>query len=211
MKASLTSGIVLSLVAVMLLAGCTQGSQTPTPAPTELPATANEPTYAPTYQPTLEPTVAPTDAMVKVDSVTVGDQKYAGSTVTVEDAYATDGGWMTIHANQDSQPGDVIGTALLQAGGNQDVVVTVDKAKATSKLYAMLHIDAGEMGVYEFPGADVPLKDKDGMVVMQAFMVTDEHMVIDCDDACKKAKMHGTYVGNPSAAPTGTVQPSVEG
>ena len=42
---------------------------------------------------------------------------------------------------------------------------------ATEKLFAMLHLDAGTLGSYEFPGDDVPVKAGDA-VVMAPFMIT---------------------------------------
>lgn len=42
--------------------------------------------------------------------------------------------------------------------------VPVDGSQATKVLYAMLHIDVGEVGVYEFPGVDAPAKFIDKMI-----------------------------------------------
>jgi nitrite reductase (NO-forming) len=38
-------------------------------------------------------------------------------------------------------------------------------------MYAMLHIDSGILGTYEFPGADVPAKDDAGMMISPSFMM----------------------------------------
>ncbi|RME54457.1 MAG: LPXTG cell wall anchor domain-containing protein, partial [Caldilineae bacterium] len=84
---------------------------------------------------------------------------------------AAQDGWMVIHAQKDGGIGPVIGHAPVSAGTNTDVVVTIDADAATETLYAMLHIDAGEMGTYEFPGPDGPVV-VDGAPLAPAFMVT---------------------------------------
>ena len=40
---------------------------------------------------------------------------------------------------------------------NSNVVVEIDAEAATPILHAMLHVDEGEVGTYEFPGPDVPV------------------------------------------------------
>jgi hypothetical protein len=62
----------------------------------------------------------------------------------------------------------VIGYAEARDGLTRNLVVKVDAAKATPILYAMLHIDAGKVGTYEFPGADVPVM-VDGKMVSPPF------------------------------------------
>jgi hypothetical protein len=105
------------------------------------------------------------------DSIVVKDQKIADNTVTIESVTAAKAGWIVIHADNNGQPGDVIGHAAVAGGKSSDVKVTVDSSKAAGKLYAMLHIDAGKIGTFEFPGADEPVKDNN-MVIMTPFNVT---------------------------------------
>lgn len=78
-------------------------------------------------------------------------------------------GWVVIHADDDGTPGPVIGFASVEAGTTTDVTVEIDPDEATDTLHAMLHVDAGEEGVFEFPGPDVPATDAEGNVVMEAF------------------------------------------
>ena len=104
-------------------------------------------------------------------SVTVSDQAIEDGTVTVGQVVSDGPGWMVIHADQDGAPGPVIGWAAVQDGTNTDVSVEIDTANATQTLYAMLHTDAGEMGTYEFPGADGPVQ-VEGQVVVQPFAIT---------------------------------------
>jgi plastocyanin len=65
----------------------------------------------------------------------------------------------------------VLGYSPIAEGESVDVAVMIDPQQATEILYAMLHTDAGVVGAYEFPGADVPVL-VDGQMVSPAFMLT---------------------------------------
>lgn len=90
-------------------------------------------------------------------SVTVSDQDASQGTVTISEVVADTAGWLVIHVTKDGAPGPVIGRASVQPGTNSDVVVEIDLEQATQQLFAMLHLDAGLEGEYEFPGEDVPV------------------------------------------------------
>ena len=120
-------------------------------------------------EPTTDPYAASSpEAPTTLAFVKVSDQNLGEDRVTVAQVNAAVDGWVVIHTEADGKPGPVIGYAQVPAGESTDVEVTVDASKATPKLFAMLHVDEGTKGTYEFPGADVPVKDGD-MVVMQAF------------------------------------------
>jgi hypothetical protein len=104
-------------------------------------------------------------------SVTVEDQAIENDTVVVQRAVSDGPGWIVIHADDAGQPGEVIGNAALSDGENTDVSVEIDTEMATETLYAMLHIDDGEEGTYEFPDGDPPA-EVEGNVVVQSFQVT---------------------------------------
>ena len=107
------------------------------------------------------------------NAVTVADQALSSeNTVTIGSVTADTASWIVIHAQGESGPGAVIGFAAVSAGENSEVVVTIDAAAATETLYAMLHVDAGTAGEYEFPGDDVPAVDAEGNVVTPAFTLT---------------------------------------
>ncbi len=90
-------------------------------------------------------------------SVTVNDQQYDGTSVIVADAYSQGPGWMVIHNQINGTVGDAIGETQLNGGDNTNIVIKIDPSKASPVMYAMLHVDAGTVGVYEFPGPDVPV------------------------------------------------------
>jgi len=112
------------------------------------------------------------DPPVSVDGAVVTFTSNIAPALVLEDGPLTDGklrirnavidapGWVAIHADNEGQPGEVIGTALLHPGANWNVMVDVDAAKAGTSVFPMLHYDTGEMGVYEFgtvEGADAPV------------------------------------------------------
>jgi len=151
MKFALSSFLALGLV----LAAC----QTKMAPATEVPIA----------EPTTDPYAAGTpDTASSAVFIDVSDQAIDQGTVTVTKVKAVEAGWVVIHINADGKPGPVIGYTQIPAGESMDVKVTVDASQATPKLFAMLHVDEGAKGTYEFPGADVPVKDGD-MIVMQAF------------------------------------------
>jgi len=123
----------------LLLAGCAQ----PTPA-------------APTVEalPTAELT----------PSVTVSDQDASGGTVSIDEVVAAEAGWLVIHTTKNGAPGPVIGQTQVLTGTSEAVPVEIDLAQATGQLFAMLHVDAGYKGEYEFPGPDVPVTAADQLV-----------------------------------------------
>ncbi|MDZ4770072.1 MAG: hypothetical protein SGJ24_13165 [Chloroflexota bacterium] len=106
-----------------------------------------------------------------VPSVTVTDQFVQDDTVTINEVVSAAPGWIVIHIDNEGRPGPVAGYAPVVEGSNADVVITLDMTMATPKLFAMLHDDTGEAGVYEFgtvEGADRPVA-VDGKVVTPAF------------------------------------------
>jgi hypothetical protein len=103
--------------------------------------------------------------------VLVSAQSLAGGSVTIAELISAGPGWLVIHIDAAGKPGPVIGYAPVAAGLTRNLVVKIDVAKATPTLYAMLHVDAGKVGTYEFPGADVPVM-VDGAMVSPGFTAT---------------------------------------
>lgn len=132
-------------------------------------------------------------AQEDVPSISAADQLVLIGTVTVDSAYSEGPGWVVIHAdNGQGAPGPVIGYQPVNAGANSGITVEIDTAQATPTLFAMLHVDDGEVGVYEFgvvQGADAPARADDqvvvtpfNVIVLQASeqsFVESENVVID--------------------------------
>lgn len=101
-------------------------------------------------------------------SVTVRDQPVTNGTVTIARVVSDGPGWLMIHAQANGGPGPILGNAEVSDGVNRNVEVTIDITRATPVLYAMLHTDAGQVGVLEFPGPDAPVT-VEGKVVTPSF------------------------------------------
>ncbi len=102
-------------------------------------------------------------------TVTVGDQVVMDHYVTIAKVMAAQDGWIVIHAGD--KDGTVLGYEAVKSGENDNVEVEIDMSKGTPTVSAMLHIDAGTAGKYEFPGVDAPVKDASGAVVNVPFKI----------------------------------------
>jgi hypothetical protein len=106
-------------------------------------------------------------------SVEVADQVVLDGMVNIASAYSEGPGFVVIHIDNEGAPGPVIGQRWLNPGINYNIDIAIDAAMATPTLYAMLHADDNEIGVYEFgtvEGADAPVA-VDGSVITPAFAV----------------------------------------
>jgi plastocyanin len=159
--------LLLSSLALFTLVAAACSSATITPAPTSEPVVE-------------EPELVEELAGDEDPFVIVNDQAAGDGTVVIEDVHATEPGWIVIHLNQDGAPGAVIGFAPVEAGENHDVVVEIDLDQAASGLFAMLHLDGGTHGEYEFPGEDAPVFIEDDIVNVP-FSVTGVELAADED------------------------------
>ncbi|HRE49697.1 MAG TPA: hypothetical protein PLD47_18385 [Aggregatilineales bacterium] len=112
---------------------------------------------------------APATPAKAAAAVVAVDQALSGAVVNVPEVTADAPGWMVIHATSEGFP--VIGKTYVPAGTTSNVMVIIDVNAATAENLAMLHIDAGEAGVYEFPGPDVPVKDSYDKVIAPPFKI----------------------------------------
>ncbi|MDD5370901.1 MAG: hypothetical protein PHQ40_17605 [Anaerolineaceae bacterium] len=168
--------LALISAAALVLSACTPGSggQPPVLATSIPPVPVTGETVAPVV-PTLAATatMGPTSSIPETitPAVTVSDQPVVNDTVTVANVVSAGPGWIVIHINSSGQPGAIIGWTQVNPGINSNVAVKIDTSKATPVLYAMLHVDAGVVGNYEFPGPDVPVM-LNGQMVSPAFGIT---------------------------------------
>lgn len=151
-KRNQTAAFAWLAVAALLLAACQTAA-----APTAEPTAMTEPTA------TTPPAVSPT---IRVD-----DQSVDGGQLVVAEVVSAGPGWIVIHADGGGKPGAVLGHSPVMDGVNTNVTVSIDDSEATPVLYAMLHVDAGTVGTYEFPGSDGPAT-VNGQMVSPAFNVT---------------------------------------
>ncbi len=123
------------------------------------PAASAAPSAAPSASPSAAPSAAPA-ASGPAPLVEASDQAIMANSVTVARVVAAQDGWIVIHVNTpDNKPGPVIGQTAVKTGENTNVKVMLSQMpNAGDKVWPMLHIDAGAIGTYEFPGADVPVQ-----------------------------------------------------
>ena len=106
-------------------------------------------------------------------SVDASDQAIANNAITVANVNAAQDGWIVAHLDEGGKPGKVLGQTAVKTGDNKNVAIALSEAVPVGgKLWPMLHIDAGTIGTYEFPGADSPAKDASGNIVMKQITVT---------------------------------------
>ena len=144
-------------------------TDTPEPEPTDEPEPTEEPEPTATSEPEPEPT-ATEEMDMAAGGLEVEDQDLtADNTVTIPLVESEGDGWLVIHSDNGGAPGPVIGFAAVSAGSNEDLAVTIDPAGGTDTVHAMLHVDEGIAGVYEFPGPDAPARDAGDNIVMAPF------------------------------------------
>ncbi len=143
---------VLLIVAVLLVAGCTQ----------------------PQEKDIAKKRVVGGSGVLPPSPVIVKDQAIKDSTVTIDKVTSSGPGWISIRAQADGAPGVSIGHAAVKDGQNNNIVVKIDASKATTTLYAALHKDKGQPGVFEFPSPDsvVTVGEVVGEVVAPTFKAT---------------------------------------
>ena len=153
---------------IFLMFGLLACAREETPTATR-PATAvTSPTTTPTPRPTATPTPTPEPTPI-VPAVTASDQPLAADgRVTIDSVVIPEPGWLVVHAERDGQVAEVLAFTAVATGANDDVALTVDPLQATPSLVAMLHLDGGASGEFEFPGPDQPLQ-QDSAVVMASF------------------------------------------
>lgn len=153
------------LVLTLTLAACAPKASTGAKA-TSIPS-AKPPVHTPTAAPTTKPnntpakppSSTPTPLASLLDKIVINDQPIKSNTILVNMVVTQKPGWVVIFSDQNGQPGMLLGYAAVPAGTSNDVKVTIDAAKATDKMIAELHMDAGKIGNFEFPGPDLPIKN----------------------------------------------------
>jgi hypothetical protein len=124
---------------------------------------------------------APVTPGFAVETVRAYDQFVADSTVTIASVVTAQNGFIVIHSDNGGTPGPVLGYALVTAGSNNDVAVTLE-GDVTDVVWPMLHVDTGAAGTYEFgtvEGADGPVRIN-GAVAMN--WITVGHPAIRVND-----------------------------
>lgn len=99
-----------------------------------------------------------------VPAVMAGDQSINNSQVTVSNVVSPEKSWLVIQTETNSIPGPVVGYVKINKGENKNVRVKINTSKITPRLFAMIHVDNGQKGQFDFPGNDMPLMYNGDMV-----------------------------------------------
>ncbi len=101
-----------------------------------------------------------------VNSIVMSDQ-YPGNVVYISSVQLANAGWVEIHKDNAGKPGDIIGSAWVEAGVNPVKITVSSPIIDGGTYYAMLHSDSGDK---KFDAtADLPLKDSNSNIIMRVF------------------------------------------
>ena len=81
----------------------------------------------------------------------------ANNSVVISRVRSLDPGWVVVYTQGPGEVGQPIGHAYVPNGVSTHVQVPIDVSQATSTLIVRLHNDAGQQGVFEYPGVDAPV------------------------------------------------------
>ncbi len=120
----------------------------------------------------LAPTAGAAPLGQAADSVVAADQAINNGTIIVAEVNGTQDGWIAVHIDEGGKPGPVIGHAAAPKGKTSNLAVKLEQdVPVGGKLWPMLHVDAGKIGTYEFPGPDAPVV-VGGNIVMKQISIT---------------------------------------
>lgn len=110
-----------------------------------------------------------TPSLTVMDQTAIGDSMLAN--VTVAETISDGPGWVVIHNDLFGHPGGVIGYTHVDSGSSKNVSVTIHSFVATDSLFAVLHYDRGEAGVFEYPAIDTEQR-AEGQIMIKPFRVS---------------------------------------
>jgi hypothetical protein len=120
----------------------------------------------------IAPTAGAAPLGQATDSVVAADQAISNGSIVVAEVNATQDGWIAVHIDQGGKPGPVIGHAAAPKGKTSNLAVKLEQdVPVGGKVWPMLHVDAGKIGTYEFPGPDAPVV-VGGNIVMKQISIT---------------------------------------
>ena len=180
--------LVLGLALILLLVACSRDPETPEIVPSLVPLATVTAQMAATDEVTLsdgssmtesapadpDPAATATPPPTETpdpQTLSVPDQELQeDGLLTIARVEAIRPGWVVIQRDEDGDVGDIMGYVEIAEGVTEDLVIEIDPLAATPHLYATLHADEGEQGVFEFPGPDSPIQ-VDSLTVAADFMV----------------------------------------
>ncbi len=153
-----------------------------TPTATKIATPLSMPTETPpaTVTPTEEPFMA---------EISVSDQVLANDgQLTIDQILAQEPGWVVI-VIRDEDSSNFLGYSAVEEGLSENLIVTIEPLQASPMLRAVLHKDAGEVGAFEYPGPDQPVRiesaivetifEVDNQAILPAVVVSDQELSAD--------------------------------
>ena len=93
--------------------------------------------------------------------------QYPGNVVYLTSVQLSSPGWVVIHADNQGQPGEIIGSTYFDKGINPGKITLTKSMIDGGTYYAMIHSDDGDK---KFNAAkDLPIKNSAGSIIMQIF------------------------------------------
>lgn len=107
-------------------------------------------------------------------SLEVSDQTAdPADVVVIAKAQIGQPGWVAVYDDDAGSPGEVLGRTALVPGGNLAAAVALSRHAVDGEtLHAVLHVDLGTPGTWDFPGADAPIRDALGAEIRTTFVVS---------------------------------------
>jgi hypothetical protein len=115
------------------------------------------------------------DISTVTTSVAASDQSPATpyDVVAVDEVVAAEDGWIVIYQDANGGYGRQLGHAAVNSGTSAETSVTLSRTCIDGEtLHALLHVDRGQQGDFEFPGVDEPVLTEAGDPVGASFIVT---------------------------------------
>ena len=116
-----------------------------------------------------------TNAGMRVEeNAVVATEQRPGETVKIAQVFLAAPGYVVIHEDLNDDAGAIIGSsALLEAGENNDVTITLSRAsKDGVTLWAMLHSEKNGNAVFDAT-VDTPVVSRGGGPIMWWFMISE--------------------------------------
>lgn len=129
------------------------------------------------------------EVMAPMGTLEVADQHISQNTIVVPSAEISGAGWIVVHADNGSDapvvPAIISEPVQIEAGMNTNVMVMLKEGVSImdgDKVWVMLHTDNGEMGAYEFDGAnglDGPIMSEGSITMEQITIEAPAVMAVD--------------------------------
>jgi len=85
------------------------------------------------------------------------DQAVTNSKIVVDEVQSNEPGWIAIYSDEYGMPGQMIGYRQIFPGIFRQFEIEIDLSNATVVLFARVHKDLGQRGIFEYPGIDKPI------------------------------------------------------